>query len=845
MTWEFGIDFDGDGFVNFDTTLSDPLNLITDLENLLNGNSFFADGNYTKTPTDYSGYTIEHRPAYTTTIDTVDFPQKAWNTTVSSEPNLFTSAKWQAANVQAVSGITYTLFEGGASYAGFGGGLGGESDNLQWYYQLNCSGSATEKIHLGGNGTTVDPLVTTGFRVQPSTQYTFVVWVQGTSNFASATGIALRGYKNFSTTAAFDSGTLTWSSRSTWQKFSYTFTSPASPLETMAFEVEFLGAASNLVANVGGFMLVEGATVPSAWNNGYDYAAGETENINVSASTQYTVSCYLKGISDLQNIQLAAYNQADSQIAISSALLLTTNYQKYSLTFTTGGSDTSVYFKVVKASATNTHFDFTAAMFVAGSSTPTFNSGTTASLYGDIADYITGNAITWFIGCRPLQYIADESSLFATLNNQDGIFSPEDNTSALFGNLVANRKCILRYGSTVLFTGYTEAFQPSPFNYGRQTTDLRCKGRKWQLDTAIVPSELHENITADTVINQIATDAGLLSHELALETGTRIFRYFGDNLNTNADRELEAYKVLTQLAKNEGGKVLFNESGQLVFWTYTKYVAQGTTDVTLDKNQQGLVYAVGDNNDVNVVKVTYYPRTESPNTDDELFDLKDEWSLQPSEKKEYYLHYNDGNNNAAGGRGISIPTADLETIGGNVDITTTAYGQYAKVEIENVDEIEARVRGLKVEGQKITSPSPITIYVEDTTRKERDGTRMLKLDLKAISNEVEATNRARFELVWRTQFQYRFDNVTLTSKGDGTANATQLNNGIGDTVRLIDGKTAHDGNYIIVGAQHTVNIKTKEHSTIWFVEPSIEDYFGIFDDSLFQSDLDTNEWIWS
>jgi hypothetical protein len=128
-----------------------------------------------------------------------------------------------------------------------------------------------------------------------------------------------------------------------------------------------------------------------------------------------------------------------------------------------------------------------------------------AELENITADVWDKGKVTWELGLRPFEHIADESYLKFEVDNIDRKYSPENTASPLYGYLIPGLAVELRYESTVMWRGLTRAFTPAPLRYGKRTAAVECVGIKAQLEAYQLYTALYENVTADVVIRDIVT----------------------------------------------------------------------------------------------------------------------------------------------------------------------------------------------------------------------------------------------------------------------------------------------------------------------------------------------------
>src|SRR5512147_2922796 len=148
--------------------------------------------------------------------------------------------------------------------------------------------------------------------------------------------------------------------------------------------------------------------------------AGSVSNIPVQESTAHVASIYICAQSATTvMLALQALDQDNNVLATSSDFGITTTYQKFSLSFTTGAGDTGVKLRVLRQTVGNASVNMSGFMVTAGVIAPTgFNTGQTIDLYDNVTPYV--QTAKWKLGFnQPFNDMADESTCDFTLLNEN------------------------------------------------------------------------------------------------------------------------------------------------------------------------------------------------------------------------------------------------------------------------------------------------------------------------------------------------------------------------------------------------------------------------------------------
>ncbi len=468
--------------------------------------------------------------------------------------------------------------------------------------------------------------------------------------------------------------------------------------------------------------------------------------------------------------------------------------------------------------------------------------------FGHPDDNITGDVcdkapITWELGMRPFEHIADESVLQFTVWNEDRKYSPENTGSPLYGKLRPGLAARLMYANTVMWQGFTADFKPAPLRYGKRTTAVECRGIKSQLETFELYAALYENVTADTIIGDLATTLiippaasglwllgvqgygelgygtflGDITDVALLDSGKHVFAYVGDN--SQNDGSLNAYGLFKDLAETERGYIFVNRAGKLVFWNRHHLLNDVTVDVTLDNTAEDIDYATPLEDLINYIEVECFPRQVSDVTTDLLWELGQPVTIPAGTSQTIQTPFIDTTTKQKiGAKNVQTPSgADLVFSSGTGSVSKVDTGQRSEVTIANTGSTTAVLDTLNVRGRSITSNYPAQVYSQDAASVARYGKHALKLALKLLDDVTEAQSIALFELVQRNSAAGRAKSVKLKDRPNPTHD--QITRTIGDLVRVVDYQLAHDRNYHIISERHRLDVANDILETEWLLLP--------------------------
>lgn len=445
--------------------------------------------------------------------------------------------------------------------------------------------------------------------------------------------------------------------------------------------------------------------------------------------------------------------------------------------------------------------------------------------YDDVTQYVTGTLNAQRGIMSPDDHVADETELSFMLNNDSRLFSPEYVSGALYGKLKPNRMVRLLLDSTVLFTGWVEAFEADTLRYGSRMCRVRCKGMKRVLQSVTGSARIFENQTADEIISEIllnfavpdnlnvarvgssrvGTAQIIAINQLAvMATGSYTIPIAGHNPKINKDGTTDLYSLIADVCEVERGYFVPLADGRWRFFNRFDWLGFSTAlTQTLDNDFTSAKYSTPDRDTI-VTKVQvkgYLPQRET--SVGLIWESPQDIVLAANEERTIYIDFRNPDEERFTAEDIQEPTGgDVVFDAGDATLSLTSEGLLPFGGIAISVKIEAGSSGctistLNIRGKKIKTKS--FQYVEtNVPLKESYGDQTYKLDVKLLSDIEEARNRAKYELAERSTEAGIIQSVTLERGLDEvTTTSDVIVRDIGDLIRIIDDQTGHDSYYRI------------------------------------------------
>lgn len=512
-------------------------------------------------------------------------------------------------------------------------------------------------------------------------------------------------------------------------------------------------------------------------------AAPSTE-IPVSASTQYTVTFWAKGVSNYASVLMTLDVQdQDGNVIQTQGTTLSAAWTQKTITFTTGAGDSAIRIRLYKTGSTNrTEFDLTGFMLVAGSSAPiVFNAGA-PSLYDNITAYV--QTAEW--GSGRTQHSVDSimpgmGDAIMRLVNQTRLFSPDYTSSVLHGYTKNGRRirvdALYNGGTATLWYGWITHFALGVGQYDEPFAELTCTQGLERLQKNPSRLSVQFNQRADEVFDQaiahviaaptaehywvldsstrsaLGRTTSLLdpAEQRSTESGQSTFTVVGDTWQPNTtlwdvSREIfEAEQGVFHQARD--GKFAFNSRH---FWASNDIAAFATT---LDSDAHTGRYEYVD--PVNVVRVTCYPREINAGTA-VLWQQQSETRLGQGE-----LLVINGSVTSAAGVEISpysviSPSAGLDFVAVDshsgadrtdlISVSAENKGTFVEITLRNPTSYRLRLTTLQVRGTTLTRFNAITLEASDVSSIVEHGSLQREWDLPVLDDANTARDYAAFLL---------------------------------------------------------------------------------------------------
>jgi len=604
--------------------------------------------------------------------------------------------------------------------------------------------------------------------------------------------------------------------------------------------------------------------------------ASDVDTIAVDASTTYSLSVRVKGISGYASVPfiLRVKDQASSTLVTSSNITLIDGWQQVSVTFTTDASSSDIFFEFIKNSdASDVSFQLTGVMLVEGSIMPSgYNAGNTADLYDNVTAVI--KTAQWRLGfTQPYQDASHQLALDLTLDNADKRFSPDyapGSGNPLKGFVLPLRPIQVRSddGSTsrIHWSGWLETVTPTTGKYGDRTAQLRAVGPEHYFANVTTTIEIQQNKRTDEIVSRLLNEitippplmqttipdvvgyseldsnawvSGDLTVASILDVGKSTLAYAGDNWvrrNTSSDEQAETFNVFAAIKDTvaaERGRLFFDREGNVIFWNRHNTILNRTVISTFNDTMQGLEYNyAGQGEFTNDVTVTSHPRAISDDTDIILWQLEEPVTLQPEEEREIGASYIDDSDNRIGGLDVYLDGVVFKNEKGVVVTSGTLTikeegANRSLLWVTNPTNKAIVLDSCIIRGQKITDFGTVDATAVDSASISLYGHRDMSLNLRAVDNQDAAQGIADFELIRRKQPSGKVQTIMVRSHGitGGGQHADQLARTIGDRIKIIESQTGHTGEYFIIGERHKLSKSMTEYETTWYLESATEGHW--------------------
>lgn len=360
------------------------------------------------------------------------------------------------------------------------------------------------------------------------------------------------------------------------------------------------------------------------------------DDIPVNSSTQYTLSCWIKGIEDYNGLdyKFLVYDQSPAVVATGSNFNITGEYVKYSITFTSSVGQTHLAFSIRQVSNSTSKINITGWMLVEGIETGQgFNTGTPVSIYESIDNPLQAN---WKSGWgSPGAKVANEGTATLILDNNTRLYSPEYSSSPLYGYMLDNRLVTIDIYNEItlkwvrVWSGWTTTYDPAPGKNKLGEAVINCEQGIFRFNSVFPIKPVYEETMADILLTDLInagwyaagypytivldksyigvnTFITLPEDGAEIDTGNILYAYPGEGWSSSSSGAMSIIKELMQV---EQGYFWLDRHGKLHFYNHDKYHINDTPDFTISIDTQANdgTYQYGAEI-VNSISVSYSPK---------------------------------------------------------------------------------------------------------------------------------------------------------------------------------------------------------------------------------------------
>jgi hypothetical protein len=407
------------------------------------------------------------------------------------------------------------------------------------------------------------------------------------------------------------------------------------------------------------------------------------------------------------------------------------------------------------------------------------------------------------------------------LNNVSGVYSPENSSSPLVGNLLQARP--VRLQSTLsavtytLFRGHTDDFQVQPSRTDR-SVQITCLDAVAKLKGVTISTDLYDGITTGQAIGYVLDAAGWPAADRDIDTGATTIRWWWEE-------RTDALDAVEKIVNSEGipALVTVDENGKFVFrdrhHRLTRAASTTSQATFRDTGSEPLFsapleYDHGWRNVFNSVTFSVEERDPDP-------ELSAVWSSTQS------FSIDDGETLPVNAQtsdpffGAVVPEAgtDYQLRSGTVTVTLSrSQGSSAAIFIKATGG-PAVLDGLQLRAYAVSVQRTIQISADDSSSKSKYGTRSWP-DTAPWAGVNDAAALANIILAHHAE---RLPIVSFRLFGNDTRLTQQLARDLSDRVTIVDAETGLNAAFYIERIDHTVSDAGLQHETVFTCEkvPSV------------------------
>jgi len=481
------------------------------------------------------------------------------------------------------------------------------------------------------------------------------------------------------------------------------------------------------------------------------------------------------------------------------------------------------------------------------------NDGAFDGAYEDVTQWVT--ACRWSLGLNSYDETLGDEVITINLRNENGLFSPENASGALYGSLQPQRRVqvtsVHESVTRTHFTGWVQFITPEASTISESSCVVTCNSGRWFLDRQIANIALLENVTATSAIETILTQVqlpptvgvwilgvagasvlgvstipGAFSQVSVLDTTSDLLPYVGDYL----PKDPSVMATIKLVAEAERGKFYFDRLGRAVFWSrdriqqlYSEPDSGGINAIqmTVVNQWQILNYRYGEDLS-NIVRVRVYPRTRSSVATDVLWQLATPLNLQAGETRTVRVPFTAAAlaaENRVSARAVSAPAgADFAVTSGAATISVQAQAQSAVLTVTNSSKIVSATVGKIIQrGQTVSQNNSEEFTSEDNLSKTTYGEREYLVDSQIVSDRAFGASLAEWELQRRYTPRGTCKTIQMTNV-NAAYETVMLALTMGDAIRVQSSAVGHTGDYVIVREEHYLWDELQRHETRWTLE---------------------------
>jgi len=332
-----------------------------------------------------------------------------------------------------------------------------------------------------------------------------------------------------------------------------------------------------------------------------------------------------------------------------------------------------------------------------------------------------------WVGFRFGDQVADAGRAEVVLDNAGRRFSPGNSSSPLYGLLLPRKRCRLKSGSTVVWSGFIERIEPSAGEWGADTCLMVAVDGAGLLGQPRVSAAYEDALSVPDAVESLV-------NSVLVPPGTD-YRDNGDVLThygrTMLPESMTVREALRDVCETVYGRFWFARDGTATFWSRAE-LQNNSGSLAMTVSASDPVKALDVDLDVarvvNQVQVTVFP-VETLLTTQVLWQAQAVLRLAPGETRTIYGLYRDPNGERCGALDVVDPVAATDyTVNERRDgsgpdyttdpafaLTTVHEATRTAFTLSNSATGPLFVTKLQVRGRPLVAHDPITVQHEDTS----------------------------------------------------------------------------------------------------------------------------------